>query len=176
MGWLPLELGQLLRHLLDVPDEIVRRDVPHHPELWDELCGRYELPQHISDLRVRVMMGGGAQVFVRDGQLMVRGLSPIPALYRGLPLHPDDETDPYMFRLDTSKFGMPTVRIVFGHEVGVGTTAVHTDLVSQPLSLFKRPATRRPGASLTLALGAIAVVSAVRAVRRRSRPDKGVET
>jgi len=127
-----------------------------------------------SDLRVRVMMGGGAQVFVRGGQLMVRLLTPMPALYRGLPLHPDHETDPYMFRLDTSKFGMPTVHIVFCHEVGVGTTAVHTDLESQPLSLFKRPATRRPGASFTLALGALAVVSAVRAFRRRSRPYKGV--
>jgi CubicO group peptidase (beta-lactamase class C family) len=175
MGWLPLELGQLLRHLLAVPDESVRRDVPHHPEVWDELCGRYQLPQHISDLRVRVMMGGGAQVFVRDGQLMVRGLSPIPALSRGLPLHPDDETDPHVFRLDTSQFGMPTVHIVFGHEDGVGTTAVHTDLVSQPLSLFKRPATSRRGASLTLALGALAAVSAVRAVRRRRRPYKEVE-
>jgi len=170
MGWLPLELGQLLRHLLDVPDEIVRSDVPHHPEIWDEICGRYQLPQHISDLRGRVMMGSGVQVFVRGGQLMVRLLTPLPALYRGLPLHPDHEMDPYVFRLDTSKFGMPTVRIVFSHEVGVGTTVVHTDLVSQPLSLLKRPATRRPGASLTLALGALAVVSAVRAVRRRSRP------
>ncbi len=170
MGWLPLELGQLLRHLLDVPDEIVRSNVPQHPEIWDEICGQYQLPQHISDLRGRVMMGGGAQVFVRGGQLMVRLLTPIPALYRGLPLHPDHETDPFMFRLDASKFGMPTVHIVFGHEVGVGTTAVHTDLGSQPLSLLKRPATRRPGASLTLALGALAVVSAVRAVRRRSRP------
>jgi CubicO group peptidase (beta-lactamase class C family) len=176
MGWLPPELGQLLRHLLAVPDEIVRRDVPHHPEIWDEICGRYQPPQHISDLRNSVMMGGGVQVFVRGGQLMVRPLTPIPPLYRGLPLHPDDETDPYLFRLDTSKFGMPTARIVFGHQVGVGTTAVHTDLGSQPLSLFKRPATRRPGASLTLALGALAVVSAVRAVRRRRRPSKGVET
>jgi CubicO group peptidase (beta-lactamase class C family) len=175
MGWLPLELGQLLRHLLDVPDEIVRSDVPHHPEIWDELCGRYQLPQHISDLRQRVMTGD-AQVFVRGGQLMVRLLTPLPALYRGLPLHPDDETDPYLFRLDTSKFGMPTVRIAFCHEVGSGITAVHTDLGSQPLSLFKRPATRRPGASLTLALGALAVVSAVRVYRRRSRPDKGAKT
>jgi len=174
MAWLPMELGQLLRHLLNVPDEIVRSDVPQHPEIWDEICGRYQLPQHISDLRGRVMMRGGAQVFVRGGQLMVRLLTPIPALYRGLPLHPDDETDPYMFRLDTSKFGMPMVRIVFSHEVWVGTTAVHADLGSQPLSLLKRPATRRPGTSLTLALGALAVVSTVRAFRRRSRPYKGV--
>jgi CubicO group peptidase (beta-lactamase class C family) len=174
MAWLPTELGRLLRHLLEVPDELVRSDVPQHPEIWDEICGRYQLPQHISDLRGRVMMGGGAQVFVRGGQLMVRLLTPIPALYRGLPLRPDDETDPYMFRLDTSKFGMPTVRMVFGHEVGVGTTALHTDLGSQPVSLFRRPATRRPDASLTFALGALAVVSTVRAVRRHSRPYKEV--
>jgi hypothetical protein len=173
MGWLPTELGHLLRHLLGVPDETVRSDVPHHPEIWDEICGRYQFPQHISDLRARAMMGG-AQVFVRGGQLMLRLLTPMPALYRGFPLHPDDETDPYVFRLDTSKFGMPTVHIVFGHEVGGGTTAVHTNLGSMPWSLEERPATRRPGAWLTLALGALAVVSAVRAFQRRSRPDKEV--
>lgn len=33
MGWLPNALGQLLRHLLAVPDESVCRDVPHHPEI-----------------------------------------------------------------------------------------------------------------------------------------------
>ena len=169
MGWLPLELGQLLRHLLGVPDEIVRRDVPHHPEIWDELCGRYQFPQHISDLRNRVMMRGGAQVFVRGGQLMVRLLTPIPTLYRGLPLHPDDETDPYVFRLDTSKFGMPTVRIVFDHEVGVGTTVVHTDLGSQPLSLFKRAATKNPRLWATGALSALAVAAVTATAIRRSR-------
>jgi CubicO group peptidase (beta-lactamase class C family) len=173
MGWLPLELGQLLRHLLDVPDEVVRSNVPQHPEIWDEICGRYQLPQHISDLRGRVMMGGGAQVFVRGGQLMVRLLTPIPALYRGLPLHPDDETDPYMFRLDTSKFGMPTVHIVFGHEVGVGTTAVHTDLGSQPGSLFKRSTTSLTRLWATIALGALTAAAAVTTVRRlRRRPHK----
>lgn len=103
---------------------------------------------------------------------MVRLLTPIPMLYRGLPLHPDDETDPYLFWLDTSKFGMLTVRIVFGHEGEVGTIAVHTDLGSQPLSLFKRPAMRRPGTSLALALGALAIVSVVRVVRRRSQHKK----
>jgi hypothetical protein len=34
------------------------------------------------------------------GVLMVRALTPMPALYRGFPLHPDDEQDPYVFRLD----------------------------------------------------------------------------
>lgn len=37
------------------------------------------------------MMGGGAQVFVRGGRLMLRVLTPIPAL-RDLPLHLSTDT------------------------------------------------------------------------------------
>jgi CubicO group peptidase (beta-lactamase class C family) len=138
--WLQTELGRLLHRLLDVPDEVVRTDLPHHPEIWGDLCGRYRLPERISDLRGRVAMGAGAQVFVRGGRLMVRLLTPLPALYRGLALHPDDEQDPYVFRLDLSKFGT-TVRVAFAREPGAGTTALHTDLQLQ--SLYKQPATRR---------------------------------
>jgi CubicO group peptidase (beta-lactamase class C family) len=136
-GWLPTELGRSLRRLLDVPDDVVRRDVPHHPEIWAEICGRYRLPARIADPRGRAMLGGGAEVFVRRGRLMVRVRTPVPALYRGLPLHPDDDVDPYAFRLDLSELGMESVRLVFEHRPGVGTTAVHTDL--QSVSLIKRP-------------------------------------
>jgi CubicO group peptidase (beta-lactamase class C family) len=165
--WLQTELGRLLRHLLDVPDEAVRADVPHHPEIWGDICGHYRLPEGISDLRGRVMMAGGAEVFVRGGRPMVRVLTPVPALYRGFPLHPDDEQDPYAFRLDLSALGMGTVRVVFGREAGVGTTACHTDLLS--LSLYKRPARGSPAARFTVALSALAVGAAVVAGRRRSR-------
>jgi CubicO group peptidase (beta-lactamase class C family) len=140
--WLQTELGGLLRQLLDVPDETVRTDIPHHPEIWSDLCGHYRLPKGISDLRGRVTMAGGAEVLVRGGRPMVRLLTPVPALYRGFPLHPDDEQDPYAFRLDLSRFGMATARVVFGREAGVGVTALHTDL--QALSLYKRPARRHP--------------------------------
>jgi hypothetical protein len=132
----------LLRELLDVPDESVRTDVPHHPEIWSDLCGHYRLPEGIADLRGRVMMAAGAEVLVRGGRPMVRLLTPVPALYRGFPLHPDDEQDPYVFRLDLSRFGMATARVVFGRQAGVGVTALHTDL--QALSLDKRPVGRRP--------------------------------
>jgi hypothetical protein len=173
--WMQMELDHLLRRVLGVSDEGVRGDAPHHPEVWADLCGRYVFLPRISDLRGRLMVGGGAEVFVRGGQLMLRLLTPIPALYRGLPLHPDDETDPYVFRLDLSRLGMSTVRLVFGHEARVGTTAVHTDLGRQPLSLVRRPATKIPSGWLTGALGALAVVSVVRAVRRRSRRCEGVQ-
>jgi CubicO group peptidase (beta-lactamase class C family) len=177
MAWLPIELGRLLHHLLVIPDEGVRADIPHHPEIWDEICGRYRLPARIADLRGRLMMAGGVEVFVRRGQLMLRVLTPVPALYRGFPLHPDDETDPYVFRLDLSRFGMPAVRLVFGHEAGTGTKVVHTDLGSQPLSFYKQPAARIPPLWLTGAVGALAVATAVTAVRwRRSRRHTGVRT
>lgn len=172
MAWMPIELERLLRHLLDVPDETMRTDVPHHPEIWSEICGRYRLPDRISDLRGRVAMGAGLDVFVGGGRLMARILTPVPALYRGIPLHPDDESDPYLFRVDLSPFGMPTVRIAFVHEAGAGTTAVHTDL--QSLSLYRRRATGRPGLWAAGALGAAAVATAATVARRRRREVQGV--
>ena len=172
-AWLPIELGRLLHHLLDVPDEVVRSDIPQHPEIWDEICGRYRLPRRVSDLRGRVMMGGGAQVFVRGGRLMLRVRTPLPALYEGLPLYPDSDADPYVFRLDLSKFGMATVRLVFGHEARVGTKAIHTDLGSQPVSLYKQPTASLTRLWATSTLGVLTAAAAVTAVRRlRRRPHK----
>ena len=106
--------------LLEVPDDAIRTDVPHHPEIWGDLCGWYRLAARLTDVRARLMLGAGAEVFVRGGRLMVRVLTPIPALYRGFPLHPDDETDPYVFRIDLSEFGVGTARVVFGREPGAG--------------------------------------------------------
>jgi CubicO group peptidase (beta-lactamase class C family) len=39
MLWLPAEAARLLSHLLGVPDEVIRTDVPQHPEVWGDLCG-----------------------------------------------------------------------------------------------------------------------------------------
>ena len=75
------------------------------PRSGTELCGRYRLPPRISDLRGRLAIAGGVEVFARGGRLVIRALTPVPALYRGLPLHPDDEDDPYVFRLDLSGLG-----------------------------------------------------------------------
>jgi hypothetical protein len=112
-------------------------------------------------------MGGGIQVFVRGGRLMLRLLTPIPALYRGFPLHPDDELDPYVFRLDLSQFGMATVRLVFSRAAEGGIEAVHTDLGSQPLSFDRRPAASRRTWT-TAAIGALTAGAMVGAARRRS--------
>jgi CubicO group peptidase (beta-lactamase class C family) len=167
--WLQTELDRLLRRLLGVPDEAVRTDLPHHPEVWGDLCGRYRLPDRIADLRGRVAMGAGAQVFVRGGRLMVRVLTPAPALYQGFALHPDDERDPYVFRLDLSKLGTSTVRVAFGREPGAGVTALHTNLMLQ--SLYKQPATGGSRPCAVGAFGALAIAGAATAARRRRRGD-----
>ena len=139
MSWLPDEVSGLLLDLLGVPKPGVRTDVAHHPEIWGDLCGRYRLPARISDLRGRMLMGRGAEVYVRGGRLMVRVLAPVPGLRRGLPLHPDDEADPLVFRIDPSGTGSPTFRIVFARDRGGDVVAAHTDLGWQPLSLLRSP-------------------------------------
>jgi hypothetical protein len=72
---------------------------------------------------------------------MARLLSPVPALCRGFPLHPDDAHDPYAFRLDLSGSGIGTAQVVFSRDAGGRVTAAHTDL--QSLSLYRQPARDR---------------------------------
>jgi CubicO group peptidase (beta-lactamase class C family) len=142
MMWMPAEVGQLLSHLLGVPDDVIRADVPHHPEIWGNICGWYHVSAQMTDMQARGMAGLGVKVFVRRGQLMLRALSPIPALYRGFRLHPDDDKDPYVFRIDLSEFGIGTARAVFSRDPREGTTSIHFDLA--PLSLHKQASMKIP--------------------------------
>jgi hypothetical protein len=174
--WMETEFKRLLRGLLDTPGEVVRTDIPPRPEVWEELCGRYRLPPRISDLRGRLAMAGGVEVFVRGGRLMIRALTPIPTLRRGLPLHPDDETDPYVFRLDLSGSGMSSIRVVFGRDTASDSAAIHADLGGQPLSLIRRPNAGRSRPWLTASLAALAVGVATRPARRRGRRSKEART
>jgi hypothetical protein len=73
------------------------------------------------------VLGAGAKITVRRGQLILRTLSPIPALYRGLQLHPDDQEDPYVFRIDLFKYGLGTVSVVFSCDPSGTATGVHID-------------------------------------------------
>lgn len=143
LHWLAPEVGSLLRRLLGVPEETVRADVPHHPELWGDLCGWYRFSAHPSD-PARLAIGPGAQVVVRRGRLMVRALSPIPALARGFLLHPDDEQDPYVFRVELPWLGIGTGRVVFSRDPGGSVTALHLEFA--PLSFEKPRRTRARGA------------------------------
>lgn len=104
----------LLRRLLELPADPIRRDIPPHPEVWQQLCGRYGLaPGPVTNLFTRLFMGAGAEVTVRGGHLMLRPMTPVPALRRGMRLYPDDDRDPYVFRVDFSGLGKGTVPVVF---------------------------------------------------------------
>lgn len=169
MFWLPAETAGLLSHLLGVPGESIRTGVPQHPEIWGDVCGWYSLPGPVTDARMRGMLGAGAEVFVRGGQLMLRGLTPVPALYRGFVLHPDDDKDPYAFRIDLSEYGIGSARVLFSQQTGTGTTAVHLDVM--PLTLRKQPARTNPRLWTAAALATAGAFAAYRgrAARHRRR-------
>jgi hypothetical protein len=169
MLWLPGEVVGLLRHTLGVPDEVIRTDVPHHPEVWGEICGWYRLAGRLTDARARLAIGAGAEVFVRGGRLMLRGLSPVPAVYKGFPLHPDDDDDPYVFRMDLSEFGLGTARVVFSPEPGGGISELHIDFFLP--SLEQRLAATNPRLWVN---AAVAVAMTATAVRRHRSRHKGV--
>ncbi|MEV6386932.1 serine hydrolase domain-containing protein [Nocardia xishanensis] len=135
MLWLPAETATLLHGLLGVAEPAIRDDVAHHPEIWSEICGYYPLPGSLTDVRARSMVGAGVEVRISGGLPVLRVLTPIPALLRGLRLHPDDPDDPFVFRIDLTRWGLGTGRIVFGREAGAGRMAMHFDLV--PMTLRK---------------------------------------
>jgi CubicO group peptidase (beta-lactamase class C family) len=169
-GWLSPEVVGILEHVLDVPGEGIRTDVPHHPEIWSELCGWYAFPGSLRD--VQKWGVAGVQVFVRRGHLALRLVTPIPGLTRTFPLHPDDDEDPEVYRIDLSVLGMGTSRVVFSRAPDRGTAALHLELPGMPLSFRKQPGTRDPHTWAKGALGALGIAAAAAAVRRRGGPYK----
>jgi Beta-lactamase len=168
----PEPLGvALVRRLLGLPDEAVRRDVPAHPETWHELCGWYGPdPGPVTNLFTRAFLGAGAEVTVRDGHLMLKPLTPVPAVRRGMRLHPDDPDDPRVFRVDLSGLGKGTQRVVFGGGPGTGTPM---RLLMDAMALRKRPdlGNPRPWTVGVLAAGGVALAArGVRACWERLRP------
>lgn len=171
VAWLPGEVAGLVRRLLGLPDDAIRTDVPQHPEIWGDLCGWYQLSARLTDLGLRSVIGAGFEVFVRGGELTLRGLSPIPAMYRGFPLHPDDDRDPDVFRIDLSQLGLGTSRVVFSRDAGGSVTHLHPDL--GPLSLQKQPARKNPRLWATGALSALGIAATAAVTRRSARARAG---
>jgi CubicO group peptidase (beta-lactamase class C family) len=160
----------LLRRLLGLPDQPIRTDLPARPEAWAELCGWYGMaPGPLTNTFNRLTFGAGVEVVVRRGHLMLLPLSPIPALRRGFRLHPDDDTDPYVFRVDlTEPWGKPTYRVIFRPEVA--GDAVTMRMEGLGLSLRRRPSVLHPRRWAT---GSLLVVAGTAASRLTVRARAG---
>ena len=119
------------------------------------------------------MLGPGVEVVVRRGHLTIRGQIPVPAVRRGLRLHPDGD-DPYAFRIDLPGVRVGHLPVVFSRAPGGEVTALHLGVL--PMSFHKRPGVRnpRPWAAGALAAGAtaLAVGHWRRAQRARWRPHQ----
>ncbi len=173
--WLPPETNRLLAGLLGVRDQGIRSGVPHRPEVWDDISGWYSLQAALTDLRLRVFLGAGIEVFVRDGRPMMRLLTPIPRLARGLPLLPDDPDDPYSFRVDLLEAAGSAMRVVFGQDEEGRTDRLCLDLM--PLRFEKQPAALNPrrlaAGAMVAGVGAMALGVGSLLQRRLSAGRRG---
>ncbi|HEX7661012.1 MAG TPA: serine hydrolase domain-containing protein [Pseudonocardiaceae bacterium] len=138
MLWLPAETLKLLGQLIDAPEDVIRTDVPQRPDRWTDLCGRYPYPGPLTDLRTRSIVGAGIEVVVKHGRLILRGRSPVPAFLRGFELHPDDENDPDVFRVDLTEFDLGIPQVVFTRDATGRVSGVTVEVF--PLVLPKRQA------------------------------------
>jgi CubicO group peptidase (beta-lactamase class C family) len=149
----------LLRRLLGLPLEAVRTDLPPRPETWRQICGWYGLdPGPVTNLFSRALWGAGAEVMVHNGNLMLKPMTPIPALRRGFRLYPDDPDDPYVFRIHFPGFGIE-LRVVFD---GGSKQRTARRVLLDMMSFERRPDFRNPRRLLT---GGLAVGTAALAIR-----------
>lgn len=148
----------LLRRRLGLPDRAIRIDIPARPETWSKICGWYSAdPGPLTNLFTRALIGAGAEVTVRDGHLTLKPLHPIPAIRRGMRLHPDDPDDPWVFRVEMPEYDI-NLRAVFSQSAEKGRTV--TRLLTDTFSFQKRPDARNPRrlVSGVLLAGATAIV------------------
>jgi len=150
----------LLRHVLGLPDQAIRADVLARPETWSELCGWYSPdPGPVTNLFTRALFGAGAEVTVRGGHLMLKPLTPIPAMRRGMRLYPDDPVDPRVFRVEFPEFGY-SFPVVFSG--GPGDRVAATRLLIDLFPFQKRPGVRNPRRWVNGVAAAGAVALAIR--------------
>ncbi len=158
----------LLRRVLGLPDQAIRTGIPARPETWSELCGWYSPdPGPVTNLFTRALFGAGAEVTVHGGHLMLKPLTLVPAMRRGMRLYPDDPGDSRVFRVEFPKFGY-SFPVVFSGGSGDGVTA--TRLLIDLFSFHKRPDVRNPRRWVN---GVAAAGAVVLAIRHRHRLHHG---
>ena len=167
-SWMPGETSELLCQLLGVSGAM-QSDIPHRPDVWGEICGWYPLTARLTDTQLKSVVGLGAEVLIQGGRLTLRTLSPIPAMSRGFPLQPDDPNDPYSYRIDLSRYGIGSVKVVFSRHAG-GVTQIHTNWI--PHSLTRQPLQRSPRRWIGRGLATAAGIAAVTLMRRSALANR----
>jgi CubicO group peptidase (beta-lactamase class C family) len=153
----------LLRSLLGLSVDPIRIDIAPRPDTWSKICGWYSpAPGPVTNLPLRALMGAGPEVVVQGGHLMLKPLTPIPAMRRGFRLYPDDPDDPWVFRIYFPEFGM-NFRVVFDGGRQDGTA---TRLLLDVMSFDRRPNFRNPRPWVTGGLAAGTATLAIRSIRR----------
>jgi CubicO group peptidase (beta-lactamase class C family) len=163
--WLPFETAALLEKAAGI--DSTTSPAPERPQLWENLCGWYKLSARATDIRLRSIMGAGVEVFVRRGILNLRFLTPIPELYKGFPLLPDDPQDGFAYRIKLSDSELESIRILFGRDGNGRVNNMCLDLM--PVVLDKQRESNNPRRWMTGTLGAIGALAATRKIRRRRK-------
>jgi hypothetical protein len=103
----------LLASLLgvDTPStELHQLEVLDRLDVWSDLEGHYApAPGLLTNARAWEMVGGEVEVVVKNRRLVLRALSPLPALRRGLELHAVDDDDPLSFGVEFDGLVVPLV-------------------------------------------------------------------
>jgi CubicO group peptidase (beta-lactamase class C family) len=160
-----LAAASVLRGALGVGDPakaLPRRDIPEQPHLWADLVGYYAPPPgFLTNLRPWQMFGGEVEVAVRQRHLVLRALSPLPALRHGLRLYPMAETDPLVFGVVFDGVLLP---VCFRRDDADQATAV---VLGAPAltTLYRRPTWRSSGVRLRTMTVAAASAAGYRALR-----------
>ena len=163
----------LLRSLLGLSVDPIRIDIAPRPDTWSKICGWYSpAPGPVTNLPLRALMGAGPEVVVQGGHLMLKPLTPIPAMRRGFRLYPDNPDDPWVFRIYFPEFGM-NFRVVFDSGPIDGAA---TRLLLDMMSFDRRPDLRNPRPWLTGGLAVGTAALAIRSVLRRRRHQVGPGT
>lgn len=159
--------SSVLRSVLGIADparSLPSADVPPNPHLWRELSGSYAPePGFLTNARAWEMTGGEVQVLVRNRRLLIRALSPLTRLRRGLELYPTDHNDPLLFAIEVEGLVMP-VAFRAGDSGRVDTVCIGAPA---SVTLHRRAPWRSSRRRLATIAGLGLVAAATRARTRR---------
>jgi CubicO group peptidase (beta-lactamase class C family) len=159
----------ILRAQLGVPEPasvLASCEVPPLPRLWSDLVGHYAPPPgFLTNFRAWQLTGGEVQVFVRNRQLCMRALSPLPQLRRGVQLRAIDPHDSQLFAAELEGL-LLSVAFSSGESGSIDRIAIGAPAMLQLHRRSGRRSSRRR--MQTLAAGALGMAAVTRARPRKT--------